>query len=296
MRVCRTAFLSLTVISLTGWLYGDCAKSQDHRSNKSSGIEITDFTVSGTRGMSSADLTALEGKMTGGCYDEDSDELEERVRALFQDLGYFRAEVKSLDITPSDPLKAPKPVKLEAEVVEGERYRVKQITFTGNRHFGSGKLRTAFSLKKGDFFDRSLVAGGLVGVRKLYVSDGYLDVVMIPDVTNIEEPNLHLNVEVREGTQYHMGKIDVFANKEIADRLRAGWELAEGKIYDPTYVDKFIEEHHALLPAGFTRADVQLIRDCPDATVEVRLIVDPIGAALHPAKPVECETSDQQKQ
>jgi Surface antigen variable number repeat len=292
MRICQVMPSLIAVVFLTGWLSADCGKGQDHRSNKSGGVQVTDFTITGTRDLSSGDLDALTSKMIGGCYDDDSDQLEEQVRALFQDRGYFRAEVKSLHVLPSDPLKVPKPVKLEAEVDEGSRYRVREITFTGNHHFASGKLRKAFSLKNGDLFDRSLAAGGLEGVRKLYVSDGYLEIVMIPNVTNITEPGLDLNVEVREGTQYHMGKLDVFAKKEIADRLRVDWGLAEGAVYDPAYVDKFLDDHHALLPAGFTRQDVQTVLDCPDATVEVRLIVDAIEAALHPTKPVTCEASD----
>jgi hypothetical protein len=37
-------------------------------------------------------------------------ELEDRVRALFQDRGYFHAIVKEVRIKPSDPLVLPKPV------------------------------------------------------------------------------------------------------------------------------------------------------------------------------------------
>jgi outer membrane protein assembly factor BamA len=255
-----------------------------------------DFTISGTQSMSSDDLDMLTATMVGGCYDEDSDELETWVQSLFQDKGYARADVQSLHIIPLDPTKMPKPVRIETEVVEGNRYRVNEVMFSGNHHFESEKLRKAFPLKKGDLFSRERIVAGLVEVRKLYTSDGYLDCVMIPDFTNMAETTLDFSIEVREGTQYKMGKLDVYAKKENADRLRAAWGLAEGSVYDQSYVDKFIDEHHALLPAAFTRADIQTIQDCPDGTAEVRLIVDPIDAASHPsAEPVKCEKPEQPK-
>ena len=104
-----------------------------------------------------------------------------------------------------------------------------------------------------------------------------------------------MSVEVNEGPQYHMGKLDVFARKELADRLGAVWELGEGKTYDASYPAKFLDEHHDLLPSGFTSSEIQVVRHCPDATVDVRLIIDQVEAAVHPAKPVECEESSENK-
>lgn len=288
MRLNLPINLYLVLILFTGTLYGECLKGQDDRSDHNGGVQVTDFTVTGTQGLSSGQLTALTGKMIGGCYDDDSEELQERVRALFQDEGYFYAEVKSFHVIPVDPLKALKIVKLEAEVNEGQRVRVNEINFTGNHHFSSDKLRGAFSLKTGDLFDRSLIAGGLQRVRKIYVADGFLDMIMIPDTQNVGS-GMILAVEVREGPQYHMDELDVFAKKEMADRVRAAWELRQGQVYDPGYLDKFLDEHQAILPEGFGRNNVQMVRDCPDATVTVRFIIDSVEAAAHPATPVACE-------
>ena len=74
------------------FLHGQCV--DDHRSNKNAGILITDFTITGTQTISATDLARITGNMSGSCFDEDSDEMGERVRASFQDRGYFKAEVK----------------------------------------------------------------------------------------------------------------------------------------------------------------------------------------------------------
>jgi hypothetical protein len=71
-----------------------------------------------------------------------------------------------------------------------------------------------------------------------------------------------------------MGKLEIFTKKELADRLRAEWELPEGAVFDLRYIEKYIDRNRSLLPAEFNQEDVQLVRDCRDSSVEVRLPLD----------------------
>jgi len=68
--------------------------------------------------------------------------------------------------------------------------------------------------------------------------------------------------------------------------------LSEGKIYDAGYPSKFIDAHRDLLPVDFTGSGVERVRNCPDAVVDVRFVIDQVGAAAHPAKPVKCEEKE----
>jgi outer membrane protein assembly factor BamA len=274
-------------------LGGFSARAQcvnDRRSNKNAGILISDFTITGTQTISATDLARITSDMIGSCFDEDSEEMEQRVRASFQDRGYFKVEVKSLRFKPSDPLGVPKPVTLEGEVSEGARYKLAEITFVENHAFSSEKLRQQFPLKRGDLFGRDKVASGLQRLRKLYGTHGFLDWTAVPETTFGSNATTNLNISVQEGPQYHMGKLDTVADKEVAAKLRAEWKLAEGDVYDHTYIDRFLETNRDLLPLGFSRADVQTIQNCPDALVEVRLMVDPAEDTSHPEpKNVPCE-------
>ena len=245
----------LCVCLLSGHLVAQCAKGQDHRSSPTSGIQIVEMTLTGTHGLNSVDIAGIEGQMIGGCYNDDADEIQTRVRALFQDLGYLRVQVQTFHLTPLDPLKTPKPVRLEAEVSEGEHFRLEEISFTGNHHFGTEQLRKSFPLKQGDLVERRGISGGLEALRKLYTSEGYIDFFTIPNIS-FTGSGIHMNIEVNEGPQYHMGRLDVFAKKELADRFRAAWDLREGKIYDAGYPAKFVDEHHDILPTGFTASEI----------------------------------------
>ncbi|HTT18968.1 MAG TPA: hypothetical protein VMG82_08480 [Candidatus Sulfotelmatobacter sp.] len=79
-----------------------------------------------------------------------------------------------------------------------------------------------------------------------------------------------------------MEKLDILADKELAARLRAEWKMTEGEVYDQTYIDQFLETNRDSLPLAFSRANVHTIQNCPDAVVEVRLIVEPAQDNLHP--------------
>jgi len=136
-----------------------CGK--DHRENKKGGILVTDVTITGTQTISATELAGMTGELTGDCFDDDSDEMGERVRALFQDRGYFAVDVKSVKFKAGDPLGIPKPVTVEADVAEGPKYKVGTVTFVKNRAFTAEQLRSEFPLKTGAVFERGKVARGL---------------------------------------------------------------------------------------------------------------------------------------
>jgi outer membrane protein assembly factor BamA len=274
MRRTRLLTTLLACVVLITSLHANCTRDQDKHSSKTSSLLITDFTISGTQTIDSAELARITSQLTGDCFDENPEELEERVRALFKDRGYMDAVVKNLRIKPGDPLALPKPVSLEAEVIEGQRFTVAEIKFVGNHVFSTSQLRSEFSLKKGDLFARDKIASGLDGVSNLYASDGFVDWTAIPDTQKLSDGTVVLAVSIAEGPQYRMGRLEIFARKELADRLRAEWELPEGAVFDFRYIYKYIDRNRSLLPPEFVRKDVQLVRDCRDSSVEVRLPLD----------------------
>jgi len=278
------AFLSLMARAQCG---------KDHRENPKAGIVVTDFTISGTQTISATELAGMTGELIGNCFNDDSDEMGERVRALFQNRGYFAVEVKSVKLKAEDPLAIPKPVTMEAEVAEGPKYRLGTITFLENRAFTAEQLRSEFPLKAGEVFERDKVATGLESLRKVYGKDGYLDMSAIPDTRFGSNATADLNLTIDEGPQYKLDKVEVVGKKEMNSRLQVQWKLAAGSVYDATYLDQYLDENRDLLPEGFGRKDVQIATDCPKALVSVRLVIDPAeDTSRSVAKDVPCEKTD----
>jgi len=284
----RPIRILLAFVLCAPFLSAQCA--QDHRSNKNAGILVTDFTITGTQAVSATEMARITSDLTGACFDEDLEEMGERIRALFQDRGYFSVEVKHIGLKPGDPLGIPKPATLEADVSEGPIYKLADITFLDNHAFSSERLREAFPLKAGEVFERRKIASGLESLRKLYGNSGYLDFTSVPETDPSSNATMRLKVSVQEGPQYHMGKLEIAAAKESAGRLRMEWKLPEGAVYDHSYLDKYIEANRDLLTPGFTRENVRTVSDCPHALVDVTLIVDSDAKSPQPPpKDVPCE-------
>jgi outer membrane protein assembly factor BamA len=253
----------------------ECDKKRDYRSNKNGGIVVADLKITAAGQIGSNELSKILNNFTGSCFNDDQEEVEERLRAAFQRRGYFLAEVKNLRIKPLDVLAKPKPVDLDAEVAEGQRHRLAQIEFVGNHSFSAKRLRQQFPLKTGDVFDRDKIAGGLESLFRLYAPRGYVDLFFIPDTRALSDARVDLIVTVNEGKQYRMGALHIQAKKELSERLRQNWELAEGRPFDRTYLPKFIDANRSLLPKDFTQeGNTGVYRDCDDGTVQVVVQVD----------------------
>ena len=82
-------------------------------------ILVDSFVISGTRAIDSALLAEITRSISGSEFEDDPDEMQERVRDQFLNHGYFQVEINKFDIKVIDPLASPKLVRLEADVNEG---------------------------------------------------------------------------------------------------------------------------------------------------------------------------------
>jgi len=260
-------------------------------------IIVDSISISGTESIGSAELSEITGPMSGSKFNDDEDELRERVRAQFQDRGYFMAEVKKLDIKVLDPLASPKTVHVDAEVEEGPLCHLSTMEFTGNHAISTEELRAKFPLKTGRRFRRSEIGGGLVKVNRLYSSLGFLNATAIPDVELDSNATIKLHIAVEEGPQYRMGRFEVHASRpELAAEIESKWRLQAGSVFSPEYLDVYLESVQSLLPASFNRAgDLQLFENCRDETVPVHmhLVHDPQHEVHDQASRVECASAQQ---
>src|SRR5258708_32739755 len=204
------ALVVMTCLTIVA--YAECAN--DHRSDKHGGIVVIDFTIIGTTTVSSTELARLTRDFVGSCYNDESEEMQERLRAGFQNRGYFAVNVKSLSVKPRDPLGIPKPVTVEAEVAEGPRYKVGEITFLENHAFSAERLREEFSLKKADVFERDKRASVLESSRKIYSSSATLDFLDIRGTSPSSNGTMTLKVTAGEGPQYRTGWLETLAADE----------------------------------------------------------------------------------
>jgi outer membrane protein insertion porin family len=169
----------------------------------------------------------------------------ERVRYYYQTKGYFKALVADPKTQIHDtsgirwywPFKSSpgKAVDIRLPVEEGERYRLKEITFSGNKAVtNTAGLRALFKIKDGDVFDTEAVRKGLEGLRKAYAALGYINFTPVPNTEADDEKKLiSLRIDVDEGKQFFVRRIEFQGNTTTRDKvIRRELALEEGQVYN----------------------------------------------------------------
>jgi len=173
----------------------------------------------------------------------------ERVRAEFQNRGYFKVLVDEPKTEIHDtghtgfhiPGLQPglgKSVDITMPIEEGDRYRLGTITFKNNKAIQSqAALRSLFPMKDGEIFSREKVAKGLENLRKAYGGEGYINFTSVPDTKfDDEKKTVDLTVDVDEGKQFYVRRIEFQGNTTTRDKvIRREIALEEGQIYNSRY-------------------------------------------------------------
>lgn len=174
------------------------------------------------------------------------DEDAERVRDALQHNGYFKAVVgdpktnlRTITGGFHIPLIQKRPAKvmdITIPVEEGQRYRLKAITFRNSKVFGNNTkyLRAQFPIKDGEIFDTHSIGKGIENLRKAYGTLGYINfsAVPTPDVDD-DKKLITLNIDVDEGKPFFVRRIEFQGNTTTRDRvIRRELLVQEGQVFN----------------------------------------------------------------
>lgn len=173
------------------------------------------------------------------------EEDSERVRDALQHYGYFKATVDNpktnlrtiqggFHIPPFQKRPA-KVMDITIPLEEGERYRLKGITFKNNKAIlDTRKLRSVFPIKDGDIVDTHLIQKGIENLRKAYGTIGYINFSAVPNTEIDDEKKLiTLNIEVEEGKPYFVRRIEFQGNTTTRDKvIRRMLLVQEGQVFN----------------------------------------------------------------
>jgi outer membrane protein assembly factor BamA len=261
-------------------------------------LVIQEVSFTGATTLDSDMLHQITSSLTATESADDTDELTERIRDAFQQRGYFKTGINHVKIHPLDPLARPEPVRIEAEVAEGPRFKISSLQFSGYNAFSAEELRATFPVRPGDFADTGKIRSGLGALRGKYASSGYVDIIPVPTTLPAGADSMTLRIELHEGPQYRMASppLDLIGKSDHADELQLAWKLRPGNPFDETYLAKFLDENRSLLPDRISVGnDAFFTRGCRDNSVTVHLVLSSTARMRPQDRPCEKEQSAPEK-
>lgn len=237
--------------------------------SKSSSPDITvrNLTLNGATQISAEDKNQIADEVRKQTYTNRTLPLiSSQVLDGFQQRGFFKASADPAQITVVSSAVAQEVIDVAFNVHEGQRYHLKEITFTNNNVVPAAQLRAAFPIADGDIFDTAKTRRGLLMLRNLYIRRGYINCTPVPEIL-VNDPAglITLSVNVDEGAAYRMGALTLDGVEPVPGagvKLQQAWKQYQGQVYDDQMMSKFIAENAAYLPPH--TSDVQLYRIVQD--------------------------------
>jgi outer membrane translocation and assembly module TamA len=198
-------------------------------------------------------------------------EIGERIRGALRNLGYFKAVVDEPRFSYPTQVEGRRGANLTVRAEPGAQYRIGQIHFQKTTIFPPAELRNLFSLRRGDLFNATKIGEGLEDMRKLYGTQGYINLVAVPEIVSHESRHIiDLVVEVDEGKPYDFGRLDLEGVEPYAGAgksLLNSWKTLEGKRYSPLELQHWLLANHSDWNVGTRISDSMRMAEDPESLV-----------------------------
>ncbi|MFC2173594.1 outer membrane protein assembly factor, partial [Acidobacteriota bacterium] len=197
---------------------------------------------------------------------------------------YYR-QAGYLDALGGEPLleldEASSKARLIVPVTEGQKYRLGELRFAGNRVFSQSELLSAAGLVPGQAYYPGLREKALKKVEELYWSAGYREALVESVIEkDTAESAVLLQFNVEENKQGLIETVQVEGNRKTSERfVRRHLTLSEGDVFDPDKASRsrknlYKTDAYSYVEfetAAARRPDNQLSRDV--SPVDLKVIV-----------------------
>lgn len=170
----------------------------------------------------------------------------EAIRKIYSDKGYGFVDIQSdVKLNP-----ATKEATIVIHIIEGGKFKIKDVTFEGANSFKKRKLiklmrthRKTFPFHSG-VYKEEYFKKDIDNIRAFYQQEGYLDVKIDSDFDyDKEKKKIFIKIKVDEGKHYVCGDVNIkgnqlFPESEIWQEL----EMLPGMTYSQYYLAKDIEK------------------------------------------------------
>lgn len=156
------------------------------------------------------------------------------LRLFYQNRGF--ADVRITDIS-SQPMDRDG-VEVVVTIEEGIQYRVNSVAFEGVNVADTDELLSILQMGDGALFTPSGLTADLRAIGDFYGRLGYVDRLVLPEVTPAGEGSVDLLYRIDEGVQSYVNLINIQGNTRTKDFvIRRELAVKPGDVFDTTLVD-----------------------------------------------------------
>ena len=151
-------------------------------------------------------------------------------------------------------------VYLTVPVVEGDQYKVGEVTFEGNEVFETDQLRRFVLQRSGDIFNNAAIDFTVDSITRLYENQGHLFVSVARNVERREDELLaDVSFSIQENEPYVVDRIQFNGNTATLDGvLRREWILMESEKF---HRDRLEISKRRLNQLGFVQSTEEPVID-----------------------------------
>jgi outer membrane protein insertion porin family len=164
------------------------------------------------------------GLMAGKYDPNEVDDDVHKLRAYYDGLGFFRANVSVVKRLGSKPGEA----YLTFVIWEGPQFKVRNITFDGNKLVPTKTLMAGMVMHSGQTFNDTFKEADMKWLRARYGEIGCIDANVVPKTRWTDKPDVvDIVYEIEEGAPYTLGHLVIEGNGRTRDDvLRREAEMA----------------------------------------------------------------------
>jgi outer membrane protein insertion porin family len=193
-------------------------------------------------------------RMIGSEYSHTAVQEEEKLgfQPIYKKRGYLKAHFDSDQVKIVQDGEQETTVDVVIAVAPGLQYKLTGVHWSGNKAFPNDQLQSFIKLKKGEPADAVQLDDDLRRVANLYGTRGYMAPQLQP-TPNMDDSTstVSYGIEVKEGDVYKMGELDIRGlDSKAKGRMIFDWKMAEGDVYDSSYIARFLAESAKDLPAN----------------------------------------------
>lgn len=172
--------------------------------------------------------------MSGYLFPEQLDADLDAVLDAYRNKGYLRASSMGIIRQPVED----GVVDLIISIVEGAKYTVAEVNFGTMSVVKPEELYPSLSLVGEQPYSSKKMREDIIMIRSFYGSRGYADVMVSPDIHDVNHNRLNITYRIIEGSRFRVGRVNIAGNTKTKDKvIRREILLKPGDMFNSVKLD-----------------------------------------------------------